>query len=109
MTSPHLSPCTSLRSAFIFFVSTLLSGHVLANSNFTADSEETISGSIYIETNNNGRRDRFEEGIAGVSVSNGCDVVQSDSGGNYQIPIHATQVLFISKPAALLFNEHQEF
>jgi hypothetical protein len=35
-----------------------------------------------------------------VSVSNGCDVVQSDSGSNYQIPIHATQVLFISKPAA---------
>ncbi|MFT7208153.1 MAG: hypothetical protein ACI9JU_002922 [Pseudohongiellaceae bacterium] len=100
MTSPHLSPRTSLRSAFIFFVSTLLSGPVLANCNFTADSAETISGSIYIETNNNSRRDRFEEGIAGVSVSNGCDVVQSDSGGNYQIPIHATQVLFISKPAA---------
>ena len=71
----------------------------IANCNFPAGSEEIISGSVYNERNDNNRRDRFEAGIAGVSVSNGCEVVQTDGGGNYRIPIHATQILFISKPA----------
>jgi len=72
---------------------------VYANCDFPEDSAETISGSVYIERNNNDRRDRIEAGIAGVSVSNGCQVVQTDPGGNYRIPIHETQILFISKPA----------
>lgn len=70
-----------------------------ANCDYSAETAETIRGSVYIETNSNNRRDRIEAGIAGVSVSNGCDVVQTDAGGNYQIAIHPTQILFISKPA----------
>lgn len=75
------------------------SGFVFANCTFATDSAEVISGAVYIESNDNNRRDRFEPGIANVSVSNGCEVVQTDGGGNYRIPIHATQILFISKPA----------
>ncbi len=82
----------------IFMVGLLLPLHVFANCNFPSGSEEIISGSVYIESNNNDRRDRIEAGIGGVSVSNGCEVVLTDSGGNYRIPIHATQILFISKP-----------
>ena len=70
-----------------------------ANCDYLTEAAETIRGSVYIETNSNNRRDRIEAGIAGVSVSNGCDVVQTDAGGNYQIAIHPTQILFISKPA----------
>lgn len=72
---------------------------VYANCDFPEDSAEIISGSVYIERNNNDRRDRIEAGIAGVSVSNGCEVVPTHSGGNYRISIHETQILFISKPA----------
>lgn len=99
MTSLHLSAWPSVRRNSLFLLSTLLSGHAVANCNLPADSEEIIRGSVYIETNNNNRRDRFEAGVAGVSVSNGCAVVQTDGGGNYRIPIHGTQILFISKPA----------
>ncbi|MFT6094753.1 MAG: hypothetical protein ACJA2Q_002659, partial [Pseudohongiellaceae bacterium] len=70
-----------------------------ANCDYSTGTAETIRGSVFIETNSNNRRDRIEAGIAGVSVSNGCDVVQTDAGGNYQIAIHPTQILFISKPA----------
>jgi hypothetical protein len=70
-----------------------------ANCDYSAETAETIRGSVYIEANSNNRRDRIEAGIAGVSVSNGCDVVQTDAGGNYRIAIHPTQILFISKPA----------
>lgn len=74
-------------------------GTALANCDFSPESAETIRGSVYIETNNNNRRDRVEAGIAGVSVSNGCEVVQTDAGGNYRISIHPTQILFVSKPS----------
>lgn len=80
-------------------MSLFLASPVFANCNFSEDSEEIIRGSVFIETNDNNRRDRFEAGIEGVSVSNGCEVVQTDGGGNYRIPIHGTQILFISKPA----------
>lgn len=70
-----------------------------ANCDYSVETAETIRGSVYIEANSNNRRDRIEAGIAGVSVSNGCDVVQTDAGGNYRIAIHPTQILFISKPA----------
>lgn len=70
-----------------------------ANCDYSAETAETIRGSVYIEANSNNRRDRIEAGIAGVSVSNGCEVVQTDAGGNYRIAIHPTQILFISKPA----------
>ncbi len=82
-----------------FVTGLLFSSHSLANCNFGEDTEEIIRGSVYSETNSNDRRDRFEAGIEGVNVSNGCEVVQTDGGGNYRIPIHATQILFISKPA----------
>lgn len=83
----------------LLLIGMILGPQASANCNFPADSEEIIRGAVYVETNNNDRRDRFETGIAGVNVSNGCEVVQTDSGGNYRIPIHATQILFISKPA----------
>ncbi|MBL4573266.1 MAG: hypothetical protein JKY86_09355, partial [Gammaproteobacteria bacterium] len=73
-----------------FLISLFLVSPVFANCNFSADTEEIIRGSVYIESNDNNRRDRFEAGIAGVNVSNGCEVVQTDGGGNYRIPIHAT-------------------
>ncbi len=56
-------------------------------------------GTVYLDANKNGVRDRGERGIGGVSVSNGLDVVQTDRAGNYRIPAPAESVLFISKPA----------
>lgn len=82
-----------------FLIGLFLTSPLLANCNFSDSAEEIIRGSVYIETNDNNRRDRFEAGIEGVNVSNGCEVVQTDGGGNYRIPIHETQILFISKPA----------
>lgn len=98
--NPHSTGIPSKTSTFSALVfSVLFTPQALANCNFPAGSEEIISGSVYIESNNNNRRDRIEAGIGGVSVSNGCEVVQTDNGGNYRIPIHPTQILFISKPA----------
>lgn len=96
---PNFRMVTGLIKRLTFAIGILLSSQAFANCNFSEDTEEIIRGSVYSETNNNNRRDRFEPGIAGVNVSNGCQVVQTDGGGNYQIPIHATQIMFITKPA----------
>lgn len=61
--------------------------------------ESVARGTVYLDKNGNGTRDRGERGIAGVSVSNGRDVVLTDRHGSYQIALPAESILFISKPA----------
>jgi hypothetical protein len=60
---------------------------------------EKARGAVYLDQNGNGRMDRSEHGIPGVSVSNGLDVVQTDAHGKYAIPLPPESILFISKPA----------
>ena len=62
-------------------------------------STETARGSVFLDLSGNGLRDTIEPGIGGVAVSNGCQVVLTDSSGNYEIDLAPYQILFISKPA----------
>lgn len=59
---------------------------------------ETARGVVFIDLNQNAIQDNNEPGLAGVSVSNGCEVVQTDSNGRYQIPLAPNEILFISQP-----------
>jgi len=60
---------------------------------------ETARGSVFLDLSGNGVRETIEPGIAGVAVSNGCQVVLTDSSGFYEIDLAPYQILFISKPA----------
>lgn len=60
---------------------------------------EPISGIVFEDRNQNGIRDAGEPGVADVSVSNGCDVVLTDSSGRYQTVLAPGQILFISQPS----------
>jgi hypothetical protein len=62
---------------------------------------ETARGSVFIDSNGDGQRNGSETGLAGVAVSNGCDVVVTNGDGHYQLDLAATEILFISKPADL--------
>ncbi len=63
-------------------------------------SAQTISkGYVYEDANGNNKKERREKGIAGVSVSNGVDVVQTDSKGYYELPVDNDNILFIIKPS----------
>lgn len=64
-----------------------------------ANSGETVRGTVFLDRNANGAQDSGESGIAGVAVSNGCEVVQTDGDGQYSLSIAANEILFISKPA----------
>lgn len=61
---------------------------------------DVARGSVFLDRNENGVRDRDEPGIPGVAISNGIDVVRTDGRGKYHIPLAPESVLFVSKPAA---------
>jgi hypothetical protein len=71
-------------------------------------SQTTIKGVVYEDLNSNQKRDKKEPGIAGVCVSNGIDVVQTDAQGNYTLQVSDDAMVFVIKPSgyATAFNEY---
>ncbi len=59
----------------------------------------TARGFVYHDRNGNGGRDSGEEGLPGVGVSNGCDLVQTDARGHWQLPSDEDAVFFVIKPS----------
>ncbi|UGU15446.1 calcineurin-like phosphoesterase family protein [Sinomicrobium kalidii] len=60
---------------------------------------QTATGFVYIDKNENGKRDRNEKGVPDVSVSNGIEVVKTDSRGKYKLPVGDDNILFVVKPS----------
>lgn len=58
----------------------------------------TLRGAVYVDANNNGKRDTTERGISGVMVSNQRDVVVTDSLGRFEIPAEGSGLVFVSVP-----------
>lgn len=75
------------------FIITLLICNVLAHS------QEIAKGYVYEDANKNGKRDRREAGIHNVAVSNGRDIVLTDSKGYYSIQVEEGNTLFVIKPS----------
>lgn len=66
---------------------------------FIAVSQSQVTGIVYDDANGNGKKDRREQGLAGVAVSNGVDVVQTDDKGRYVLPIGEDNIIFVIKPS----------
>ncbi len=60
---------------------------------------EMARGKVFLDSNRNTRLDANEAGVSGVSVSNGREVVVTDSNGDYELPVYDDMNLFITKPA----------
>lgn len=58
-----------------------------------------VSGVVYEDRSGSGARGSDDPGIPGVLVSNGRDVVRTDSEGRYTLPIDDEAVMFVIKPA----------
>ena len=79
-----------------FFASRLCAelGHGCA----TADGA-VATGVVFVDTNGNHTRDADETGLAGVGVSNGRDVVQTDAEGRYTLAVDDDSIVFVIKPS----------
>ncbi len=59
----------------------------------------TIRGMVFQDDDRDSRSDRREDGVAGVMVSNGREVVETDDDGGYELPAYDGMTVFITKPA----------
>lgn len=60
---------------------------------------ETVSGIVFDDRDGDSRHDEDETGVSGVLVSNGLDVVLTDSDGRYRLRLDERAIVFITKPA----------
>jgi 3',5'-cyclic AMP phosphodiesterase CpdA len=58
----------------------------------------TVSGTVYENRSGGQRRAPSDPGIAGVLVSNGREVVRTDAGGHYTLPVDDESIVFVIKP-----------
>lgn len=56
-------------------------------------------GTVFYDRGGKGVRALGDRGIAGVSVSNGREVVQTDRDGRWRLPVTEDTVLFVIKPS----------
>ncbi len=64
----------------------------------SAQGAQEARGVVFDDANGNGHREPSEPGIAGVRVSNGSDVVATDSQGGYALPVSVDTIVFVIKP-----------
>jgi 3',5'-cyclic AMP phosphodiesterase CpdA len=72
---------------------------ILACLAVSVSAQSFVTGTVYEDSNRNGRRDRREKGIAGVAVSNGTDVLLTNALGEYRLPASDDFIVFVIKPA----------
>ena len=61
--------------------------------------QEIAKGTVYLDGNENGKKDRREKGIEGVAVSNGTDVVLTNKDGKYELTVDNDDIIFVIKPS----------
>ena len=60
---------------------------------------QTAKGIVFEDINRNGKKDKGEKILPDVAVSNGVDVVLTNSKGEYILPVGEDNILFVIKPA----------
>jgi len=88
-----VSPLIGLLASF------LVTPAVQAQCGELAESSEMASGIVFDDLDQDGQRGSEESGVAGVSVSNGCEVVRTNADGLYEVRLAPGQILFVSQPA----------
>lgn len=57
------------------------------------------SGYVYLDENRNGHFDQGEKPLSNISISNGCDIVQTNEQGEYKLPLLDNGIIFLIKPS----------
>lgn len=82
-------------------------GHVQVVRGKAAD-EKVLRGTVFVDRNKNSVKDRGENGIAGVTVSNGRDVVSTNARGEYALPVFDRMTVFVTQPAGYAVPVNQD-
>jgi len=58
----------------------------------------TAQGTVFEDSDGTGRRQENSQGVPNVMVSNGRDVVSTDAGGRWTLPVREGDSIFVIKP-----------
>ncbi|MGO1912370.1 MAG: calcineurin-like phosphoesterase C-terminal domain-containing protein [Corynebacterium sp.] len=72
---------------------------VLRGDDSAADTADTITGRVFDDADRDSSLGGDEDGVAGVSVSNGIDVVTTDEDGNYSLPVRDNMSVTVTQPS----------
>ncbi|MEM6910347.1 MAG: calcineurin-like phosphoesterase family protein [Verrucomicrobiota bacterium] len=64
-----------------------------------AGAAEPAQGSVFHDANGNGLFDQGEDGLPGVLVSDGEEVVVTDEGGRWELPLGEDVIYFVIQPS----------
>src|SRR6188474_488366 len=61
---------------------------------------QKASGFVFLDSNQNGRRDPGERGLAGVEISDQSQIVSTDRDGRWELPVESDEdtTYFVVKP-----------
>ncbi|MGQ7787109.1 calcineurin-like phosphoesterase C-terminal domain-containing protein [Nesterenkonia sp. K-15-9-6] len=62
------------------------------------EAADMVSGVVFEDADRSSTHDDGEKGVAGVQVSNGRDVVTTDSHGRYELPLEDGMDFFVTQP-----------
>lgn len=79
-----------MKKAIITSIAILLS--------ISLSAQTTVDGYVYEDSNQNGEKERREEGIPEVAVTNGREVVLTNEDGKYVLPIDDDAIISVIKP-----------
>ena len=80
-----------MKTTFIFTCAALLSIGVIA--------QNEVSGYVYNDLNQNNKKDRKEQGLSNVAVSNGEQVTLTNKDGKYTLDLGQDNIIFVIKPS----------
>ncbi len=69
--------------------------------------QQTVSGVVFEDANENGKKDRREKGIAEVAVTNGRQVVLTDEKGKYELPVGEDAIISVIKPSGFKIGKNE--
>ena len=64
-----------------------------------AETSDTARGTVFLDADRDSQLDEGEQGVEGVAVSNGREVIVTGADGTYEIPAYEDMNLFVTKPA----------
>ncbi|MEO2062625.1 MAG: calcineurin-like phosphoesterase C-terminal domain-containing protein [Christiangramia sp.] len=65
---------------------------------FFGNTQTVAKGTVFLDKNQNGKKESSEKGISEVAVSNGSDVVLTDANGSYELPVEGDAIIFVITP-----------
>ncbi len=87
-----------IRTGISLFCKLFIVSLFILGVSFTGNSQTFVRGSVYLDKNQNGKKDSSEKGIPKVAVSNGNQVVETDKSGNYELSLSGNAIIFVIKP-----------